>query len=95
MSDTIIIYPEYFDIELSRLEGRRIPKNLAIKGPSLDMLIQSCENLKLTIVIERDKSFPRFWYNKKGRIIIKEPSKKKEKILKEIAKAIRKSNSSE
>ena len=39
MSDKpIVIYPEYFDFNLKRSEGRKVPANISVKRPIVDEL---------------------------------------------------------
>ena len=85
----IIIWPEYFDINLTRKEGRRVPKKMAVSSPSSDDLFRACNKLKLSPELETDKSFPRQWYAGKGRVKIngKYP---KTTAIKHIAKRLKK-----
>jgi len=65
----IVIYPAYFDANLSRREGRRIPKHLAISNPRLEDIVEICRKLGLNPEVEADKVYPRNIFSK-GRIIV-------------------------
>lgn len=83
-----VFYPEYFDKNLSRSEGRKVPKSLADDSPSLRKLVFSCKKLGLKYVAQADKSFPsRFWTNS-GRVLVeinKSEKIPKTNLLKQIA----------
>ncbi len=83
----IIIYPQYFDKNLTLSEGRKIPKHLAIKEPSLNDIIKALKKLKLQYTSEKNKSYPKRWYEKSGRVLV-ENKKNKRETLKEIANKI-------
>ena len=65
----IVIYPAYFDLTLSRREGRRVPRRLAIPNPRLEDIVKVCEKLGLNPIVEPDKIYPRNIFMK-GRIIV-------------------------
>jgi len=79
-----VIWPAYFDKNLTRSEGRRVPKNFAVENPSIDKIFQIAKELNLNPVLERDTRYPSRPWRKDGRILI-DKVKKKEKILLEIA----------
>ena len=54
----IVIYPAYFDANLSRRRGRRVPRHFAIPNPSVDSIIKTCASIGLNPEIE-NKSYPR------------------------------------
>ncbi len=84
------IYPEHLDYRLSRRLGRKIPLDFAIENPSLEELIRVCQLLKIPVVIEKDKSHPSNWIEKRGRIKIPKLTKiPKRKLLKLIAHRIK------
>ena len=79
-----VIWPAYFDKNLTRSEGRRIPKNLAVENPSVDKIFQIAKELNLNPVMERDARYPGRPWRKDGRILV-DKVKKKGKILLDIA----------
>jgi signal recognition particle subunit SRP19 len=45
--DRYVIWLDYFNSELKRSQGRRVPLALATRGPSLDELNEACRRLNL------------------------------------------------
>ncbi len=66
----IILWPVYFDLKKTRSEGRRVPRSLAIKSPSIDELAKAAERAGYDIKIDRDAKYPAFWFEEPGRIIV-------------------------
>lgn len=85
----LILWPVYFDSKLSRNSGRRVPLKEAIEAPKLDELIKVAKALKLEYEAEPEAAYPRFWWRKEGRIIIK-GSKEKTSLLKQFSTRLRK-----
>ncbi|MHA1910717.1 MAG: signal recognition particle subunit SRP19/SEC65 family protein [Candidatus Kariarchaeaceae archaeon] len=65
-----IIYPEYFDVVLSRREGRRISRDKAVEKPSLNKLSFVSSKLNLNFTVQKDKFYSKRWWNRQGRLII-------------------------
>lgn len=84
----IVLYPEYFNSKYTRAEGRRVSKKLAKSSPTVEDLEKAAKKLGLNPVVEKDKSYPRFWYEKRGRILVEKKMSKTE-LLKKISKALR------
>lgn len=84
-----ILYPSYFDSRLSRSEGRRVNRSLALRKPTLQNLVDALEHLPLEYEIE-DKHRPSRWYRFEGRVrVVYEGSK--EELLRKVAEAMRRS----
>ncbi len=84
-----VIYPEYFDKNRSRRDGRRVNKSLAMENIALARFSKACQSLGLEIQVEKEKSYPGNWVQHNGRILIaidKNNKLPKEKLLKDIAK---------
>ncbi|MBY8982470.1 MAG: signal recognition particle protein Srp19 [Candidatus Lokiarchaeota archaeon] len=86
----LIFWPQYFDTKRSRAEGRRLPKKLAIEKVNLDEIATVAKKLDYQTEIERVLKYPRTWWDEAGRILINTNGKKKSKVIKEIARQIRK-----
>ncbi|MBY9007709.1 MAG: signal recognition particle protein Srp19 [Candidatus Lokiarchaeota archaeon] len=86
----LIFWPQYFDGKLSRSEGRRLPKNLAMEKVNLNDIVNAAQNLNYKYEIEQSLKYPRSWWDESGRILINTNGKKKSKVLKELARQIRK-----
>ncbi|MEZ0290482.1 MAG: signal recognition particle subunit SRP19/SEC65 family protein [Sulfolobales archaeon] len=80
MSREIIIWLPYLDPTIPRRLGRRIPKNSLPRRPSIEELIEACKRLNIKCEIDRDKRYPRLWYQDTPRIRIYSDSKKSELI---------------
>lgn len=79
-----VIYPSYFDLKLSRSEGRRVPRNLSVKGPSLQELVNALRSLSMRFEVEKDKKRPSRWYKSEGRVLVYYEGKK-EQLLRMLA----------
>ena len=82
-----VIYPEYFMAKNTRAEGRRVPKNLARSAISLEDIEKAARSLGLKPIVERDKSYPRFWYKNRGRVLV-DSSLPKSELLKKIGEVL-------
>ncbi len=86
--DHIILWLDYFNKNLSRKEGRRVSKDLAVFEPTIDELIRAVKVLGYKdIDTNIEARYPKRWYKKSGYIMIPKDSNK-EVIIKEIAKEI-------
>ena len=83
-----MIWPEYFDAELHRSEGRRVPLSLAVKKPTVDDVARALKSLGIGFTVERDKCYPRFWWKRSGRVVASTDISKEE-LLKIIAEKIK------
>jgi signal recognition particle subunit SRP19 len=86
----LVLYPEYFTAKFSRTEGRRVPKKLAKPSPTVEDIEKAAKDLGLNPVVEKDKSYPRFWYKKRGRVLV-EGNIPKTEMIESIARALPKS----
>ncbi len=68
MSDKpIVIYPEYFDLNLKRSEGRKVPINIAVKKPNIEEILEIVKALG-SDVLKSSKSHPSNWHLELGSI---------------------------
>ncbi len=81
MPDEILIYPAYLDSSKTRSEGRRVPKQSAIDKPSTREIASAVQQIGYEAVIEKDKQYPRSWWEKKGRVRVIQPEDSKPDIL--------------
>jgi signal recognition particle subunit SRP19 len=84
----IVLYPEYFNVKYSRGEGRKVPRKLAKKSPTVEEIEKAAKALGLTPIVEKDKSYPRFWHKKRGRVLIEKKKMNKTELLKKIAQGL-------
>jgi signal recognition particle subunit SRP19 len=85
--DKYIIYPLYFDEMLSRKNGRRVPKNLAVEKPTVEDIAKAAKNLNLHPIIEKESSHSARHWKKEGRILI-DKKDTKQTLLNQIAKVL-------
>ena len=88
MSDKpIVLYPEYFDFNLKRSEGRKIPINISVKKPSVDELYSITRNIGAEVK-KSSKSHPSNWSAELGSINLFYDGKKME-LLHKIGKELK------
>ena len=85
--DKYIVWPQYFDQNRTRNEGRKIPKSLAQPAPRLEEIEKAAQRLGLTTETVPELAYPATAWQKTGMLLI---SKKGAKlgIMKKIAKEI-------
>lgn len=67
--DRIVLWPGYFNIKLSRKQGRRVSKDSAVSDPTLDTLALAARNVGLTkMKREADTPHPKRASQKEGRL---------------------------
>ncbi len=86
--NAIMLWPEYFDINRSRAEGRRLPKNLCVENPDLDIIAKGAMILDLEYKIIEDKSYPSNPTMKAGCVRVEKGKMKKTSILADIGKIL-------
>ncbi len=85
--DTVVLWPRYFDARLTREEGRRVAKDLAVKDPDAKWVESAAKKAGLETTLEEDKHHPSLPYKAAGRVLVKK-SHAKEAILRAVAKAM-------
>lgn len=67
--DRIVLWPGYFNVKLSRKQGRRVPKESAVSDPTLDTLALAARNVGLSkMKREADTQHPKRASQKEGRL---------------------------
>lgn len=67
--DRLSIWPGYFDIRVSRRNGRRVPKDSSVIKPDLEGLFMAARKVGLKkIKREEDSSHPKRPHGKEGRL---------------------------
>ena len=88
MSDKpLVIYPEYFEFNLKRSEGRKVPANISVKRPNIDELYSIIKDIG-TDVKKSSKSHPSNWSAEQGSINLFYEGKKRE-LLHKIGKELK------
>ena len=84
----IVIYPEYFDSKLTRLEGRRVSNDHAVPSPSLQDVASAVRRAGFKSSVEEDAGYPRHWWKKRGRVLIS-PGSLKTDVIRKVAEQLK------
>jgi signal recognition particle subunit SRP19 len=80
----VVIWPAYIDAAKSRGNGRQISKRDGIEKPTVDEIMVAAMEMGLAPEAERDKRYPKDWWEKAGRVTV--PKKgPKTALVKEIS----------
>jgi signal recognition particle subunit SRP19 len=85
--DKAIIWPIYFDINKTRKEGRRVPKNCAVQSPKIVEIKEAADKIGLQNELKAEAHFPKNPWAKTGMLLV-EKKEAKEAIIKQIAKQL-------
>jgi signal recognition particle subunit SRP19 len=66
-----VIWPAYLDAGLSRSEGRRVPRSVAVEEPTVDEIARAAGQVGYDVVVEREKTYPRE-YTPRGRVLVQD-----------------------
>lgn len=77
----IVLWPEYFDSNRTRAQGRKLPKALCVEKPSLDMIAKGAILLDLEYTISEEKAYPGNWAARNGCVKVEKGKMKKTAIL--------------
>jgi len=67
-----VIYPAYFDAELTRGDGRRVPADLAVADPGVEEIAKAVQQVGYDAVIERSVAYSREPWRERGRVLVKD-----------------------
>ncbi len=84
----ITLWPEYFDVNLTRSQGRRLPKDLCVANPNLDLIAKGAMILDLEYEILEDMSYPKFPREKHGCVRVERTDMSKTELLPKIAEVL-------
>lgn len=84
----LVIWPVYIDRNRSRSQGRIISKKSSIAEPTLLEIEKAALKLGLNPEVEKDKSYPKSWWEKSGRVLI-DNSAPKTQLSRKIATTIK------
>lgn len=65
-----VIWPAYLDARLSRSEGRRVPRELAVEEPTVEEIAASVEQIGYEADIERERAYSRRHWENSGRVVV-------------------------
>jgi len=89
----IVVWPAYLDSGYSRGEGRRVPRNLAVRGVKAEEVFQAAADLGLNPVLRAEASYPKRPWQREGSVLVDDNAPKTE-ILRSLADGVRKSRGS-
>lgn len=76
-----VLYPCYFDEKLTRKEGRRVARGLAVGNPTASAVMRAARALGLKPILET-KPHPARWFTGEGRIAVEFDGSKEELLKK-------------
>ncbi len=79
--DIWVIYPLYFDRNVSRKDGRKVSKKLALDNPKAEEIKAALDSLGINAAIE-NKTHPSRWYEEGDRVLVRKAMKKSDLIRK-------------
>jgi signal recognition particle subunit SRP19 len=85
--DKFVLWPLYFDSTKTRLEGRRVPKSLAVPTPKLGEVQKAVERVGLQPEVVTDAGHPSFPSQKTGLIVVPKRGSKTQ-ILRRVAEEL-------
>ena len=86
----LIFWPSYFDRDISRSQGRKLPSNLAAPDVTLELLTKAAEAAGLDFEVEPEKRYPRNWIETQGYIVVaNDEGHKKKRLMLQLAKGVR------
>jgi signal recognition particle subunit SRP19 len=65
------LYPAYFDGDLTRSEGRRVPEGMAVEDPTVEAIAKAVQQVGYDAKIERDVAYSREHWRSRGRVLVK------------------------
>ena len=84
---SIVLWPDYFDSTLSRSQGRRVPRDIAVSSPQCEKIFDIARKIGMSPKLENDRARPYHQQQKKGRVLVKKV-KSKTAIIMDIAKGL-------
>ena len=86
----LVVWPAYFEKSLTRMQGRRIPSNLAASNVTLKILEIAAESSGFDYETESEKKYPRGTSDYSGYLLVANPENhKKKRVLLMLAKGVR------
>jgi signal recognition particle subunit SRP19 len=84
----LVIWPAYIDKNRSRSQGRIISRKSSVGEPTLNEIEKAALKLGLNPEVEKEKAYPRSWWEKSGRVLIDNTAPKTQ-LSRKIAAAIK------
>ena len=84
----LVFWPAYFDTDLSWGEGRKVPKNLSLRGIKAIEIFKAAEQLDLDPVMNEMAAYSKTSWRKNGVVFVKKTGKKSD-IMRDLARKMR------
>jgi len=78
----IVLWPMYFDLDLSSRQGRDVPKNLAVRGIKTEEIYKAAVDLGYEAELNDQATHPRRPWERGGAALIAKRASKREILLK-------------
>ena len=85
--DKIVLWPLHFDSTKSWIEGRRVPKGVAVPSPRLDEVRRALEQLGLQYEVFSDAAHPKLSWQSSGMLVVSKVGAKSQ-MIREVAKQL-------
>jgi signal recognition particle subunit SRP19 len=82
-----IIWSAYLDANKTRMEGRRVAKNMAVSAPKIVEIEEAATKLGLEHELVPDKGYPKTPWSRPGMLLV-EKKGSKEQVIKGLAKQL-------
>lgn len=76
------IWPANIDSKKTAKEGRKIPLKNAASSPKIREISRAATKLGLNPQVEKDKSYPKSWWELSGRVVVDKKQPKREILIK-------------
>ena len=89
--DEVNIWPAFIDADLTRSQGRRLPKRLCVRSPTVEELLDASITIGVKARIEK-KALPRRWHSERKALVLEERVPRSD-VLSRLAEIVRRSRS--
>ena len=92
-----VIYPQYFDSRLSRAQGRRVPREVAVKAPTASAVFHAARAAGFDPELDPEHHHSAHWDERAGRVLIAKATVEgtKEGLIRVIARHLKAAGASE
>ncbi|MGB0652219.1 MAG: signal recognition particle subunit SRP19/SEC65 family protein [Thermoplasmatota archaeon] len=85
--DRFVLWPRYFDAALSRGQGRRVPKHLAVEKPDAAWIASAAKKAKVAPELEEGAKDPLVPWKSCDRVLVAKVGSKEE-VIKKVAEQL-------
>lgn len=84
----LVLWPHYFDRNLTRKQGRRVKQEDAMERPKAGHIAQAARSVGLKAEILEDAKHPAFWHESTGCVIVEKAHEPKSAVLDQVARRL-------